>query len=115
MMNLHESAIKMRQIASDIFDVSESISGGKGEIVHGDALDTTAIIVRAVLTALAADNPAMGMIDYRNAFVEILDRVILKMEVRASNESAQKQIDEMKEADNHSYDNIEITDHEVIE
>lgn len=75
-MNLYEPAIKLRQIANDIFNVAESLSPIQdGTLLHTDAVDVTAVIVKSVLIALVQDNPSANLLDYRNAFVEKLDHL----------------------------------------
>lgn len=83
-MNLHDSAVRLRQIASDILDVSEAMSEDDGYVNHIEALRVTAVVVESILNALRANHPQfVSVLDYRNAFVEILDLVVLKFEVKA--------------------------------
>lgn len=75
-MNLHEPAIKLRQIASDILTVAESLSPIRdGCLSHDDAISVAAVVAKCVLTALVENNPNGDMMQYRNAFVAKLDAI----------------------------------------
>jgi len=76
-MNEHETAIKLRQIANDILTVS-SING---YIDHVETLRITTVVVESIMRALHLNDGReyIGMQEYRNAFVALLDGMIVKM------------------------------------
>ena len=77
-MNEHETAIKLRQIANDILTASASEDN---YINHIDVLRMTAVVVEAIMRALNVNDGRadIRMQEYRNAFVALLDGMIVKM------------------------------------
>lgn len=77
--HFHDAAMKIRQIASDILTVAESMSPERdGSLHHEDAIRVAAVTVKGVLAALAANNkdPEIGIENYRHAFVDMLDVIL---------------------------------------